>query len=226
MVEGCRAVIITHNNEIGLNSLLWSLVMSDDLPEGAIILNHGRRLKEPTVHKAISALASRIPVELVRMPNPGYLNQKQIRLNACSTTDAEIIWMLDDDNIVFPLCYRELKKFGKACLPLNVDEDVWFDQKEECEKIYKAEKPVRVRRGGIVGIRIKRLDLKNCLESMPSEMTFLEDDYVLRHLEVSVVPTAKLIHQGITEPNRPMLYKRIEELERIIDRMEGREWKE
>lgn len=217
-------VVTTYNNEVTLNALLWSLAMSFALPDEFVILNHGRRLQSPFVHKAISYLSKRIPVKIRRMKNPGYDNTREIRKRMALLATGEWLWILDDDAYVAQDCFRIQQGYGKACLPYCIDEDVWFDGDEEMGKTYATEEVVRVRRGGILGLLVRREDVLVALSKMPWGQSTLEDDFILRYIKVDVLPTAMIMHQGSTEPSRPWLYKRIEEFERYIDAKEGREW--
>lgn len=217
-------VVVTYNNEVALNALLWSLVVSFVLPDEIVILNHGRRLRSPFIHKAISYLSKRAPVVLRRMKNPGYDNTREIRKRMGLLATGKWLWVLDDDACVASDCFMVQKEYGKACLPYCVDEDVWFEGAEEMSKTYTAKEIVRVCRGGILGLYVERLELLKVLGEMPRDQTTLEDDFILRHINVDVLPMAMITHQGTTEPSRPWLYKRIEEFERYIDASEEEEW--
>jgi hypothetical protein len=211
---GVEALILTHNNQSGLNALLWSIYLGSKIPDGITIARTGSTFDDRQLLSTIGLMQEVMPVEIVKIENVkehGFIHFGTIReltFEHLKRRGKNTAWVLDDDLIVTHNCLELLLKAKGAAMPFIVEEDRVITPLEK--SYYKSlTEGGKITRGAAHGLLASVDDL--CSVNLSKYRCF-EDTELLTKIKPELILGAKILHTKKTTARPEMLYAYVEDL--------------
>lgn len=196
------AYILTFENNIGLNSLLWSIFNQIKKPNDIIIINTGSPLLDEQLINTINYISTKIPITIRTIEQPtlnGKVHRGELQYYIYNTIlpsmNVEYIWFLEDDLVLDIDCLYEQYKVETPNLPTykELGKKTSFYEPEYSKQLKNTIENVKTKRGCEYGLLAHIDDIRGLGEEL-KKWYISADIWKMSVLNPTVVGKAKLIH--------------------------------
>lgn len=198
-----EAVILTRNDPVRLNALLWSVFNQTVRPKSLLIVSTGAWTTE-AIGGSIDIISEKIDIRIKRIRNR---RLGDVHADCLLLAQRHRVWFFQDDAVAAPNCLEQLLSVShSAVLPTVVypDYEAMAGEAEEMpQEVAYVErdepKGYAPRRGPCLGLllfRAQGMKIAKAIEGMPMGL----DDALVQLSKPHLVPSAFVYH---TRPEKP-----------------------